>query len=257
MHEYQLTFQVSTNTEKAVVIHLLPALAKKFKSTLHIINITRNRIASLHESVAVLQAGLVKGDVCQISAIGIDAQLACFVIKNVIDKYYVPIASASDLGFSNELSKKVPQLGPQCPIHWSNLQLDDVTNKDECLHILAKLIDPDGGKTAYNAFCERESHSPSIAVPGIALPHILLEHASTMKVAVLRTKTNISWTPNNQDTQLIIAFVLPDTTNRQHVIAASNLARNLSNAMFAERLLVTQHSIELQALLMHSMTRLF
>lgn len=84
MHEFQVTFLVNDVNASVHVAQPLSRVARKFKSTLHIINITRNRSAELTKSLAVLQVGLQEGDLCQITAIGIDAELACFVIKDML-----------------------------------------------------------------------------------------------------------------------------------------------------------------------------
>lgn len=91
MNEYQITFFVDDINASAHVAQPLNRVAKKFKSTIHIINITQNRIAELTKSVAVLQVGLQQGDLCQITAIGIDAELACFVIKDIIAENFTVV----------------------------------------------------------------------------------------------------------------------------------------------------------------------
>ncbi len=88
MHEFQVTFLVNDVNASVHVAQPLSRVARKFKSTLHIINITRNRSAELTKSLAVLQVGLQEGDLCQITAIGIDAELACFVIKDMLSAHY-------------------------------------------------------------------------------------------------------------------------------------------------------------------------
>ena len=75
MNEYQITFFVDDPTANSHVAQPLARLAKKFKSTIRIVNITQNRTADLSKSVAMLQVGLLRGDLCQITAVGIDACL--------------------------------------------------------------------------------------------------------------------------------------------------------------------------------------
>lgn len=58
MHEFQVTFLVNDVNASVHVAQPLSRVARKFKSTLHIINITRNRSAELTKSLAVLQVGL-------------------------------------------------------------------------------------------------------------------------------------------------------------------------------------------------------
>ncbi|NOF83762.1 PTS fructose transporter subunit IIA, partial [Vibrio cholerae] len=50
MHEFQVTFLVNDVNASVHVAQPLSRVARKFKSTLHIINITRNRSAELTKS---------------------------------------------------------------------------------------------------------------------------------------------------------------------------------------------------------------
>lgn len=99
MNEYQITFFVDNANASAHLAQPLNRVAKKFKSTLHIINVTQNRVAELTKSVAILQAGLQQGDLCQITAIGIDAELACFVIKDMIAEHFTVVGSHINYDF--------------------------------------------------------------------------------------------------------------------------------------------------------------
>lgn len=103
MNEYQITFFVDNANASAHLAQPLNRVAKKFKSTLHIINVTQNRVAELTKSVAILQAGLQQGDLCQITAIGIDAELACFVIKDMIAEHFTVVGSHINYEFSSQL----------------------------------------------------------------------------------------------------------------------------------------------------------
>ncbi len=100
MHEFQVTFLVNDVNASVHVAQPLSRVARKFKSTLHIINITRNRSAELTKSLAVLQVGLQEGDLCQITAIGIDAELACFVIKDMLSAHYTVVGSKINYEFA-------------------------------------------------------------------------------------------------------------------------------------------------------------
>ncbi|MGL4959509.1 MAG: HPr family phosphocarrier protein, partial [Plesiomonas sp.] len=100
MDEYQVTFLVSNVNASAHVAQSLCRVARKFKSSIHVINIAGNRRAELTRSLAVLQVALQAGDMCQITASGVDAELACFVIKAMLSDNFSVIGSKINHEFS-------------------------------------------------------------------------------------------------------------------------------------------------------------
>jgi len=258
MTEYQITFLVSDANAAAHIAQPLRQLAKKFKSNIRIINITRNRSADLTRSVAMLQAGLVAGDLCQITAFGIDAELACFVIKDVIAEHYDLVGSHINHEFSSKLAKRLPQLTTPSPVEWHYAKAHTELTKFECLKGLAQLIHPTEPDELILAFIKREERSSTCVASGIALPHVMFEgkEVEQISIAVISSETPIDWASQVGPVHLAIALVMPASPTRDQIITATNLTRNLLSGQLAERLLTTKSSIDLQALLMYSMSRL-
>ncbi|HDM8055273.1 PTS sugar transporter subunit IIA [Vibrio harveyi] len=256
MNEYQITFFVDDINASAHVAQPLNRVAKKFKSTIHIINITQNRIAELTKSVAVLQVGLQQGDLCQITAIGIDAELACFVIKDMIAENFTVVGSHINYEFSSQLAERLPQICPPCEIKWHYAKAHTELTKFECLKGLAQLIHPIHPDELILAFIKREERSSTAVTPGIALPHVMFEGVDHISIAVIANEIPMDWASKMGEVHLAIALVMPAKPTREHIIAATNLTRNLLTDQMAERLLLTKSSVDLQALLMYAMSRL-
>jgi PTS system nitrogen regulatory IIA component len=256
MNEYQITFLVEDINASSRVAKTLHRLAKKLKSTLCIINITRKRKAALSKSVAMLQAGLVKGDLCQIIVVGIDAELACFVIKSIIAEHYILIGTNINYLFSNQFSNRLPEVSLPSKVQWHYAKAHTELEKFECLNGLAQLIYPEHLEKLVLAFIKREECSSTCIAPGIALPHVMLDGIDQITVAVISSNTPIDWKSKMGDVFLVIALVIPTEPTREQIINATNLTRNLLSSQVVERLLMTKNSVDLQALLMYFMSRL-
>ncbi|WP_208733138.1 PTS sugar transporter subunit IIA [Vibrio ouci] len=256
MNEYQITFLVESSETTAHIAQPLRRLAKKFKSTIKIINITRNRSADLTKAVAMLQVGLVQGDLCQITAIGMDAELACFVLKDVIADHYTLIGSQINYEFSSELAKRLPQLCPESETKWHYAKAHTELTKFECLKGLAQLIHPGHPDELLLAFIKREERSSTCVTPGIALPHVMFDDIDHIAITVIASDSPIDWASQMGDVHLAIALVMPAKPTREQIIAATNLTRNLLCEQLPERLKLTRSSVDLQALLMYSMSQL-
>lgn len=256
LSEYQLTFFVDNAAASAHVAQPLYRLARKFKSSVRIINITQNRSSELSKSVAILQAGLLQGDLCQITAVGIDAELACFVLKDVIAEHYVLVGSQVNNEFSTELTKRFPQISPPCSIDWHHAKAQTKLTKFECLKGLAHLIYPDNPDELILAFIKREERSSTCVSSGIALPHVMFEPTQKLAIAVIVSEDKIDWASRIGQVHVAIALVMPSKPQREQIVAATNLTRNLLNEQVTERLQKTRSSIDLQALLMYLTSRL-
>ncbi len=165
MHEYQVTFLVNDVNASAHVAQPLSRVARKFKSTLHIINITQNRSAELAKSLSVLQVGLQEGDFCQITAIGIDAELACFVIKDMLSDHFTVVGSKINYEFSSHLAERLPQICPPAEVKWHYAKAHTELTKFECLKGLAQLIYPVSPDELILAFIKREERSSTSVRP--------------------------------------------------------------------------------------------
>ena len=256
MNEYQISFLVEDPNASATVAKPLSRLAKKFKSQVRIINITRNRTADLSRSMAMLQAALVEGDLCQITAFGIDAELACFVLKDLIAEHFSLIGAQINYQFSNQLIERHPQLSPPSATEWWFAKAQTGLTKFECLKGLAQLIYPTHPDELILSFIKREERSSTCVTPGIALPHVMFDGVEQISVAVISSDSPIDWASKMGNVHLAIALVMPSKPTRQQIITATNLTRNLLCDQLSDRLRNTKNPIELQALLMYSMTRI-
>ncbi|EOW2078407.1 PTS sugar transporter subunit IIA [Vibrio mimicus] len=256
MNEFQVTFLVNDINASAHVAQPLSRVARKFKSKLHIINITRNRSAELTKSLAVLQVGLQVSDLCQITAFGIDAELACFVIKDMLSDHYTVVGSKINYEFSSQLAERLPQICPPSEIKWHYAKAQTELTKFECLKGLAQLIYPNSPDELILAFIKREERSSTCVAPGIAIPHVMFEDVEHITVAVIKNDESMDWASKMGGVHLAIALVMPNQLNREQIIAATNLTRNLLCDQMVERLLLTRSGVDLQALLMYAMSRL-
>ncbi|MPX98244.1 PTS fructose transporter subunit IIA [Salinivibrio sp. VYel6] len=256
MHEYQVTFLVNDVNASAHVTQPLSRVARKFKSTLRIINITQNRSAELAKSLAVLQVGLQKGDFCQITAIGIDAELACFVVKDMLSDHFTVVGSKINYEFSSHLAERLARICPPAEVKWHYAKAHTTLTKFECLKGLAQLIYPVSPDELILAFIKREERSSTCVAPGIAIPHVMFQGIEHIAVAVIKNDESMDWASKMGDVHLAIALVIPSKPNREQIIATTNLTRNLLCDQMVERLLRTRSCVDLQALLMYAMSRL-
>ncbi|GAB2652169.1 PTS sugar transporter subunit IIA [Vibrio panuliri] len=256
MNEYQITFLVDDVSGSAHVAQPLNRLAKKFKSSLQIINITQDRSALLNRPSAMLRVGLQRGDLCQITAIGIDAELACFVLKDIISEHFSLVGAHINYQFSSQLAKRLPQISPPCEVQWHYAKAHTPLTKFECLKGLAQLIYPQNADELILAFVKREERSSTCVTPGISLPHVMFADVTDVSVAVISNDQSIDWASPMGEVHIAIALVMPKAPSREQIIAATNLTRNLLSGQLAQRLLLTRSSVDLQALLMYAMTRL-
>ena len=229
MNEYQITFFVDNSNASAHLAQPLNRVAKKFKSTLHIINVTQNRVAELTKSVAILQAGLQQGDLCQITAIGIDAELACFVIKDMIAEHFTVVGSHINYEFSSQLAERLPQICPPCEIKWHYAKAHTALTKFECLKGLAQLIHPIHPDELILAFIKREERSSTCVTPGIALPHVMFSGVDHISIAVIANNKSMDWASKMGDVHLAIALVMPEKP-AQLLAAASKEKENPSTS---------------------------
>ncbi|MEL6091039.1 PTS sugar transporter subunit IIA [Plesiomonas shigelloides] len=256
MHEYQVTFLIGDMNASAHIARPLSRIARKFKSTLRIWNITRNRSADLSHSLAVLQVGLQIGDLCQISAFGIDAELSCFVVKDILTDLFAVVGCKVNYEFSSYLAERFPQICPPSEVKWHYAKAHTELTKFECLKGLAQLIHPAAPDDLILSFIKREERSSTCVAPGIAIPHVMFEGIEHITVAVIKNDQAMDWASPMGDVYLAIALVMPTKPTREQIITATNLTRNLLCEQMVERLLVTRSSVDLQALLMYSMSRL-
>jgi PTS system nitrogen regulatory IIA component len=254
--EYQLTFLVEDTAATSRAAQPLCKLARQFKSTLRIINITQNRDADLSKSVAMLQVALKKGDLVQITATGIDAELACFVLKDLVAEHYVLVGSQITHEFSTDLSQRFPQISPLCETRWFHAKAQTALTKFECLRGLAKLVYPAEPDELLLSFIKREERSSTSVAPGIALPHVMFEYVEEVSIAVITNEDEIDWNSRMGGVTVAIALVLPTAPSREQIIAATTLTRNLLNEHVTQRLQNTRSSVDLQALLMYLTSRL-
>lgn len=256
MNEYQITFLVKDASTSACIAQPLFQLTKKFKSSFQIINITRNRKAQLDKSVAMLQAGLQQGDLCQITSEGFDAELASFVIKDMLTDFFTVIGAKVKDRFSTQLSNKVPQISPLAQINWHYAKAQNSLTKFECLKGLASLIYPDDPDSLFLAFIKREERSSTCVTSGISLPHVMFGGINQISIAVIKSDLAINWNSKMGNVNLAIALVMPNKLSKEQAVTATNLTRNLLCSHLTERLLLTKSGVDLQALLMYSASRL-
>ncbi len=84
----------------------------------------------------------------------------------------------------------------------------------------------------------------------------MFEGIEHIAVAVIKNDESMDWASKMGDVHLAIALVMPSKPNREQIIAATNLTRNLLCDQMVERLLLTHSGVDLQALLMYAMSRL-
>jgi len=256
MIEHQITFIANNPDSSTYLARPLRELAQKFRSQIRIINITRDRSSDATKSMAMLQVGLNNGDLCQITAFGIDAELACFVLKDLVAEFFPVIGANMNRSFSNQLEDRFPELHLSSEVNWLYAKAQTNLTKTECLKGLAHLIGPESPSELELAFNQREDKSSTCVTPGIAIPHVMFDGMRQIQLGVINSPNPIDWNSNVGHVNLAIAVVLPEKPKQQDLVTATNLTRNILNGRVSERLLATKSSIELQAILMYCMSRL-
>jgi PTS system nitrogen regulatory IIA component len=256
MEEHQVTFYVDSPNVHGQIASPLSQLSKKFKSNIHIINISRHRSASLDKAFAPLQVGMQIGDVCQITAKGIDSELACFVIKNLIAEFYTVVGAPNNNTISLELHQRLAEISPTCSINWQYAKAQTKLSKFDCIKGLAQLINPQDPDQLALALIKREERSATCIAPGIALPHVMFSDSKEISIAVIESDEAIDWESKFGPVNLVIALILPQVASRSHIEAATNLSRNLLNTNLQQRLLKTSNFSDLQVLLLFLMGKL-
>ncbi|MDG3085333.1 PTS sugar transporter subunit IIA [Vibrio hannami] len=257
MEEHQITFIVENIDASTYIALPLIRLAKKFKSTISIINITQNRSTELSKAISVYQAVFQRGDVCQITANGVDAELTCFVMKNLIAEYYVLVGSEISYRFSDSLSLRLPQLKTRSDIRWHYAKSQTELTKYECLRGLARLINPSHSEQLLSAFLSREKSSPTCLTSGVALPHVMFEKTKQISIAVITNDKSMDWESKLGRVNIAIGLVIPQKPTMSQLNSITNLTRNLLSDETNERLVKTKKPVDLQAILMHATSTLF
>lgn len=101
---------------------------------------------------------------------------------------------------------------------------------------LAHLVYPEDPDELILAFIKREERSSTCVSPGIALPHVMFESTQDLSIAVIVSDEAIDWASQIGQVHVAIALVLPTKPQREHIVAATNLTRNLLHDQVNERL---------------------
>jgi len=247
MNEYQITFFVNDASHARLIAVPISRLEKKFKSVISLINITRNQHVDLCKSIGVYQAGLQQGDLCQITAMGVDAELVCFVLKDLIEEHFVVVGANVHLSLS--------QMNLPCDITWHYAKAHTELTKFDCLKGLAQLIYPSDPDELVLSFVKREEYSATGVTSGIALPHVMFEHIDRIAMAVIATNTPVDWQSPLGEVNFIIGLVMPMRPSLSQIVAATNMTRNLLIEPMSERLLCTRSHADLHAILLYATSR--
>ena len=254
--DYRITFFVKEQGLPPPVASQLTRLAKKFKCLVHIDNITQNLTADAASSLGLLKAGLRKGDFCQLVTTGLEAEWANFVFTDLLSSTFDFVASDKLGDFSERIEHTRAQLSPQCDVDFHYVKAQVSLSKFEILTGLSQLIYPQNADELLRALMQREQLSPTAMAKQIALPHVICPYVEKPTIAIIRSDYAIDWASKMGEVNLIIALVLPDKTNREMLMAATYLTRNLLSADFSQRLVNTRQPKGLQALILYAMCHL-
>lgn len=255
LYDYRITFFVKKQLLPPPMALQLVRLAKKFKNTIRIDNITKGRFSDISGSLCLFKVGLTEGDFCQLITTGIDAELANFVLTDLLANTFDFIASDKLWRFSSTLIEKHPQLIPACDIDFHYVKAQAPLLKFDILKGLSKLISPYKSNELLLSLIKREEKSSTYMAKHIALPHVISDFVDKPCIAIIRSDYAIDWASKMGGIHLVIALILPTSPSRDMIITATKLTRSLLDDDFAQRLIATRHAVGLQALLLYSMCK--
>ncbi|MGF1905068.1 PTS sugar transporter subunit IIA [Aliivibrio salmonicida] len=253
--DHRITFFVKESMLGPQISAQLTQLAKKFKCIVYIDNITRARCADISYSLGLLKVGLQKGDFCQLITVGIDAELANFVLTDLLSSTFNFVASDRLCHFSDSIVTQYPQLKPSCDVDFHYVKAQTQLSKFEMLKGVSQLICPEQTDELLLAFIKREEKSSTTIARQIALPHVITPLVKKPTIAVIRSDYATDWASKMGDVNLIVGLVLPSPPTREMVITATQLTRSMLSAEFCQRLIATRQPVGLQAMLLYGMGR--
>lgn len=245
--EHQVTFVVTDEQRLHTMAPVLAKVARKFSSSIKLVNVTRNRIQPLCQSLSVLSVAPRFHDCMQIVAKGIDAELACFVFKNAIAP-------------CSQLPKPQPpylcsdsDYQPPVAVRWvwqQDTSLNQLSQQ-QVMYSLCTEVYPDNPQQLVSAFELREQQSSTHLGQGVALPHVIVPLISKVTLAIYCRRAGIIWQTDKPPVHLVLALALPSHHQppMEHLKAAACLSRNLLHPLFLQRLTVTRHPGDKQLLL--------
>lgn len=257
LYDYRITFFVKKQGLPPQMALQLVRLAKKFKNTVRIDNITKGRFSPISGSISLFKVGLTEGDFCQLITTGMDAELANFVLTDLLATTFDFIASDKLWRFSNTLFDKYPQLIPACDIDFHYVKAQAPLLKFDILKGLSKLLSPTHSNELLLSLIKREEKSSTYMAKQIALPHVISDFVNKPSIAIIRSDYPIDWASKLGEINLVIALVLPLSPSRDMIVTATKLTRSMLDDDFAHRLIATKHAVGLQALLLYSMCKTF
>ncbi len=236
----------------------LTRLSRIFRSQFSLINLTQGKAYLLEKSLTIYQIAMRNGDCCQLVVQGIDAELACFTVKELFQIGYSVIKASHNQPIPPQIARLHPDLQINCDYRLHFRRAHTTLSKFETLHTLAELICPKHRDDLLLALIKREECSSTAVAAGLALPHVMFEGVDRLSIAMLGMNNDkgIDWQSNLGDISTAIAVILPASPHRTELIAATNLTRNLLHKRYAHRLAYTYDPVDKQALLIYGLSKL-
>ncbi|PNH83408.1 PTS sugar transporter subunit IIA [Vibrio diazotrophicus] len=250
MKEYQVTFYVSSDYPVSCFSSSFIRVARKFKSTIHVINFTNQRSVELCSSLSLLSIGMKNGDLCQLAAFGLDAELACFVLKDLIAALYAVVRKNTHLE-DEFLHHNVPFV-----CNWGSFNKSKFANKMESLSCASELVNQQFSHLIFADLIKRESVSSTCIANGLAIPHTISDFVDELTIITLVSEEAIDWESAMGAVHLVVCIIVPSQFNQSQLRRVTNLTRNLLHGTILRRLLMTRSVYDIRAILTYLMSRL-
>ncbi len=134
------------------------------------------------------------------------------------------------------------------------INLEALSSKKRALEQLAALlvdVNPELKRDeVFDALMERERLGSTALGKGVAIPHSRLPGLTRASIAMIKLDQGIDFdAPDNQPVDVLVALIVPDESNEEHLRILAGLAELLSDEAFLARLRASHDGGALKALL--------
>lgn len=215
-----------------------------FRCKILIENVTKKRVADVSEKLALLSLGLSANDLCEISFLGSDGELAAFVFTTYIQERFTPIHAYPNRQLPAHFSKAYPSLIQHLNIAHYYFDLA-VKNKASKLDVLAEIVSELGQLKQVSleeqslwldTFYVREMRSSTAIGHNIALPHIMHESIEEPMLIIAKLSSLVDWNSKLGQIDMIIAIMMPKPCKKDDIVATVRLTRSLLDTDFCAKL---------------------
>jgi len=124
----------------------------------------------------------------------------------------------------------------KCPV----IDLDETIQADELFRIIANALEPGlcvKSDKLLNLFIESEKSCSTAIIPGIAIPHIVMEDCDRFNIVVVRAKKGVNFPCSDNDEPVKMIFAIAGSLNKRtfHLQTLANIAQIASDGKIFEK----------------------